>query len=85
MNRQFENFRASELHCPRCKGLRPVRERPLLVLPGAEMIDLRCTACGESLGTREVKAATQGQLVIPRAGARKPARARLGSGSAPKP
>ncbi|MFA7158682.1 MAG: hypothetical protein WC299_05210 [Kiritimatiellia bacterium] len=53
--RQFDKFTASELHCPRCRRLAPVRERLLLVLPGAEIYDYRCTLCGESLGTREVK------------------------------
>lgn len=54
MSGQFENLTASELHCPRCKTLRPVRERLLLVLPHGELHDYRCQVCGESLGTREV-------------------------------
>lgn len=56
MPRQFNNLTASELYCPRCKASRPVRERLLLVLPHAEIFDYRCTTCGESLGSREVKA-----------------------------
>jgi hypothetical protein len=56
MPRQFENLRASELYCTRCKASRPVRERLLLVLPHAEIFDYRCTTCGDSLGSREVKA-----------------------------
>ena len=56
MPRQFNNLTASELYCPRCKASRPVRERLLLVLPHAEIFDYRCTACGDSLGSREVKA-----------------------------
>jgi len=60
MNQQFENLRASELHCPKCKGLRPVRERLLLVLPSGEINVYRCTVCGETLGTREVKAPVRG-------------------------
>jgi hypothetical protein len=58
--KQFEKLRASELHCPKCKGLRPVRERLLLVLPQGELHAYRCEVCGETLGTREVKAATRG-------------------------
>jgi hypothetical protein len=54
--KQFENLRASELNCPRCRGLRPVRERLLLVLPHGELHAYRCVVCGETLGTREVKA-----------------------------
>jgi hypothetical protein len=56
MQKQFDKFRASELHCPKCGTLRPVRERMLLVLPGGELHDYRCVVCGESLGSREVKA-----------------------------
>ncbi len=53
--KQFENLTASELYCPRCRVARPVRERLLLVLPHAELHDYRCTVCGESLGSREVR------------------------------
>jgi hypothetical protein len=62
MRKQFDSLRASELHCPRCGALRPVRERLLLVLPGAEVHDYRCVVCGESLGSREVK---QAQKIAP--------------------
>jgi hypothetical protein len=55
MAQQFEQLRASELFCPRCKASRPVREKLLLVLPHAELHDYRCTVCGDSLGTKEVK------------------------------
>ncbi|MFH1476649.1 MAG: hypothetical protein ABIH24_04035 [Verrucomicrobiota bacterium] len=56
---QFENLRASELYCPHCRKLQPVRERLLLVLPQAELFDYRCVTCGLSLGSREVKAPAQ--------------------------
>jgi hypothetical protein len=56
MPKQFENLTASELYCNRCKTLRPVREKLLLVLPGGEVNAYRCIVCGETLGTREVKA-----------------------------
>ena len=56
---QFENLRASELYCPTCRKLQPVRERLLLVLPHAELYDYRCVTCGLSLGSREVKAPAQ--------------------------
>jgi hypothetical protein len=55
--KQFDKLTASELHCPKCRTLRPVRERLLLVLPSGEMHAYRCVVCGETLGTREVKAA----------------------------
>lgn len=54
MPNQFENLRASELYCPRCKTARPVRERLLLVLPHGELHDYRCQVCGDSLGSKEV-------------------------------
>lgn len=60
MARQFENLKASELHCPKCRTLRPVRERLLLVLPDGEMYAYRCVVCGETLGTREVKSVPPG-------------------------
>lgn len=53
---QFENLRASELYCPKCRKAQPVRERLLLVLPGSELYDYRCTVCGTSVGEREAKA-----------------------------
>ena len=55
MPKQFQDLTASELYCPKCRVARPVRERLLLVLPNAELHEYRCTACGESLATREVK------------------------------
>jgi hypothetical protein len=53
--KQFDEFRASELWCPKCRVARPVRERLLLVLPHAELHEYRCTVCGTSVGTREVR------------------------------
>ena len=63
--RQFETFRASELHCPRCRTLRPVRERLLLALPRGELYEYRCQVCGEHVGTREATTAPS-PLVLPR-------------------
>ena len=60
MKKQFDKFTASELYCARCKTLRPVRERLMLILPGAELHDYRCVVCGDSLGSREVRQARPG-------------------------
>jgi len=60
--KQFESFSATELYCPRCRAAQPVRERLLLVTPSGEIHDYRCTACGESLGTREVSGRRTGAL-----------------------
>ena len=77
---QFENLRASELYCPTCRKLQPVRERLLLVLPHAELYDYRCITCGLSLGSREVKAPAQ--ALVPASSL--PARRSLGAGG-PRP
>jgi len=61
---QFEKLTVSELYCPRCKISRPVRERLLLLLPGAELYEFRCQVCGESLATRENKAAPRHPGII---------------------
>ncbi len=63
---QFESLKASELHCPKCRQLRPVRERLLLVLPTGELHAYRCVVCGKTLATREVKAAPPPGIVVPR-------------------
>ncbi len=55
MASQFEELRASELFCPKCREAQPVRERLLLVLPHAELHEYRCAVCGSSAGTREVR------------------------------
>lgn len=58
--KQFEKFSASELYCPKCGALRPVRERLLLILPHAELYEYRCITCATSLGSREVTGAPSG-------------------------
>lgn len=64
--RQFESFSASELYCPKCRSARPVYERLLLVLPRKEIYDIRCRACGTSLGQREARAPSlNAQLAAP--------------------
>jgi hypothetical protein len=61
---QFENFTASSLYCEKCKASMPVRERLLLVLPDREIFDYLCTACGSSVGRREI---TAGEKMIAQA------------------
>jgi hypothetical protein len=39
-----------------------VRERLLLVTPSGEIHDYRCTVCGDSLGSREVKGQPPGVI-----------------------
>jgi hypothetical protein len=55
--RQFENFRASSLYCPKCQSAQPVYEKLLLILPDREIYDYLCKRCASSVGSREIKAA----------------------------
>ena len=70
--RQFDQLRATELFCPKCRVAQPVRERLLLVLPHAELYEYRCVTCASSLGQREVTAPPLGAARMPPA---RPARA----------
>lgn len=72
---QFEKFSASELYCPKCRAARPVFERLLLVLPHAEIYDIRCRQCATSLGQREAKAPSLSAQMARPMPAPKPARA----------
>lgn len=77
---QFEKFSASELYCPKCRCCQPVYERLLLVLPNAEIYDIRCQQCATSLGQREARApslATQMTLNKAAATQKTPSRRRL--------
>jgi hypothetical protein len=66
---QFDTFSASELFCPRCRRAQPVYERLMLVLPHAELYDIRCRVCATSVGQREAKAPPlSAQMARPTAG-----------------
>ncbi|HEY9171803.1 MAG TPA: hypothetical protein VI136_05920, partial [Verrucomicrobiae bacterium] len=54
MPRQFGEFTASELYCPKCQRAQPVRERLLLVLPAGELHEYLCARCATSLGNRTI-------------------------------
>jgi hypothetical protein len=78
---QFDQFRASEIYCPKCRAAMPVRERLLLILPHAELYEYRCTVCASSLGEREVTAPPLGAArpaPAPHPALRRPPRAFLG-------
>ena len=53
MGRQFNEFKASELHCPKCGTSQPVRERASAV-PGTETVELLCFRCATVVGQRTV-------------------------------
>lgn len=63
--RQFEEFRASALYCPRCKRAMPVHSRLLLVLPDGELHEYLCQACTSSLGTRTVRDTRKHGIIVP--------------------
>lgn len=53
--RQFDEFKAASLFCPRCQKAQPVQERLLLVLPDGELYEYVCRFCWTSLGKRRVE------------------------------
>lgn len=63
MSQQFQDLKASELYCPRCRTAQPVREKLILVLPRCDLHEYSCRVCGESVGTREAQRDVQ--LVLP--------------------
>lgn len=67
--RQFENFRASSLFCPRCAKAMPVREKLLLVLPDKDLFEYHCTGCEDVVGSREVTAIEK--MIVQKAVARR--------------
>ena len=48
----YDDFEDSELFCPRCRCARPVRKHLLIVLPGGNKFDYRCSVCNESIGSK---------------------------------
>ena len=50
MGQQFNSFKASELHCPKCGCSQPVSERPA----AANATDLLCSRCATVLGQHTV-------------------------------
>jgi hypothetical protein len=53
--RQFDQFKANSLFCPKCQRAQPVRERLLLILPDGELFEYVCQACWTQLGKRKVE------------------------------
>jgi predicted SprT family Zn-dependent metalloprotease len=62
--KQFEEFEATALYCPKCKQAMPVGKRLLLVLADGELWEYLCQQCGTSLGTKKVKQ-DLGRIVSP--------------------
>lgn len=62
--KQFDQFRATELYCPKCRTAMPVRERLLLVLPEGDKYEYLCARCGTSVGDKIVRGETQPLVII---------------------
>ncbi len=62
--RQFDQFEASSLFCPRCKKAVPVRKRLLLVLPEGERYEYLCSLCSSSIGRKMEEARKKIQLIV---------------------
>jgi len=65
MEKQFDQLRASLLHCNRCRRAMPVRERLLLVLPDGDLYEYLCQQCGSSLGSKTERTKTETALLKP--------------------
>jgi hypothetical protein len=53
VGRQFNEFKAAELHCPKCGSCQPVRERASSV-PGSQTVELLCFRCSTVVGQHTV-------------------------------
>lgn len=62
--RQFDQFEASSLFCPRCKRAVPVRKRLLLVLPEGDRYEYLCSVCSSSIGRKMEEAKKKIQLIV---------------------
>ncbi len=50
--KQFDQFEATALYCPKCKAALPVKKSLLLVIPDGEIYDYKCARCGTPVGTK---------------------------------
>ena len=61
----YQEFEATELFCPHCKRLVPVRKRMLLVLSEGDKYDYVCTVCGNLAGGKiDKKEGNLGKIVV---------------------
>lgn len=50
--RQFDEFNAQSLYCPKCKAAVSVTKKMLLILPNGNLYNYICKNCGKSLGSQ---------------------------------
>lgn len=66
MEKSFDEFNASLLHCQKCGRAMPVRARLLLILPDGELYDYLCQGCGGSVGSKTERAPARAGLITVR-------------------
>lgn len=52
IKKDFENFEAVSLFCPRCKQAVPVIKKLLLILPQGEQYEYLCAYCSSTVGDK---------------------------------
>jgi hypothetical protein len=65
MQRQYDDFEASQLFCPKCRQAVPVRKRLLLVLPQGEKYDYICSHCSTPVGEKLDTNIQDTQIIVP--------------------
>lgn len=65
VQRQYDDFEASQLFCPKCRQAVPVRKRLLLVLPQGEKYDYICTYCSTPVGEKLDTNTQDTQIIVP--------------------
>lgn len=63
-DKQFEEFEATLLYCPKCKEAVPVRKRLLLCLLDGEKYDYICTRCAAQVGTKHETVKEDDKIVL---------------------
>jgi hypothetical protein len=63
--KQYDDFEASQLFCPKCRQAVPVRKRLLLVLPQGEKYDYICSHCSTPVGEKLDTNSQDTQIIVP--------------------
>jgi hypothetical protein len=63
--KQYDDFEASQLFCPKCRQAVPVRKRLLLVLPQGEKYDYLCAYCSTPVGEKLDTNSQDTQIIVP--------------------
>lgn len=61
--RQYDDLKATEIYCPRCRNAMPVREHLLLVLPDGDLYEITCARCGTQLAKQIRKEAADSAAI----------------------